>query len=76
MSFSRTPRLGDSDSMSAAADYCVEPGLSETGAETADPYKAFRLFLDLASAFKDIDERAIKRPKNTINRIIGPPFAQ
>jgi hypothetical protein len=62
--------------MSAAANYRVETGLTETGVDASDPYKAFRLFLSLASAFKDIDERAIKRPKNTINRIIGPPFAQ
>ena len=64
------------NSMIAATDYRVETSHLEAGADAPDNYTAFRFFLTLAAAFKDIDERAIKRPKNTINRIIGPPFAQ
>jgi hypothetical protein len=76
MSLPRSSRRKVMKSMSAAADYRVQTSLLETGADASDNYKASRLFLTLASAFKDVDERAIKRPKNTINRIIGPPFAQ
>jgi hypothetical protein len=64
------------NSMSATADYRVETSAHEIAADAPDNYTAFRFFLTLAAAFSDVDERAIKRPKNTINRIIGPPFAQ
>lgn len=63
------------NSMSATSDYRVENSVIETTIDAADNYKAFRFFLTLAAAFSDVDERAIRRPKNTINRIIGRPFA-
>jgi len=63
--------------MMPAPDYSSDSVVLGNSSDALEDYKGFRLFLTLAAAFKDVDERAIKRKgKNTINRIIGPPFSQ